>query len=246
MVSSILFLHENRTEIDFGRILGTGGFCTVSALHDVKLALGESEEASEAKEQVSSENDFFMIIQDREYIANNYIRESDGKHRYAIKKLTPGLYAQGDLQHFVCGVIDLAMEVKFLSILRHPHIIKMRGMANVGYCHKDFFILLDRLNSTMSGQIKTWKKELPSGAFVANKKQKKEELFCERLMVGYDMCSAIAYLHERKIVYRDLVRKSIYVYTVVYRFLFNNVVLLRFVIHCISSSFLHPVLIAML
>jgi serine/threonine protein kinase len=213
MVSSILFLHENRTEIDFGRILGTGGFCTVSALHDVKLALGESEEASEAKEQVSSENDFFMIIQDREYIANNYIRESDGKHRYAIKKLTPGLYSQGDLQHFVHGVIDLAMEAKYLSILRHPHIIKMRGMANVGYCHKDFFILLDRLNSTMSGQIKTWKKELPSGAFVANKKQKKEELFCERLMVGYDMCSAIAYLHERKIVYRDLVRKSIYVYT---------------------------------
>jgi len=143
-----------------------------------------------------SDSEFFVVSQDRQYISDNFIRERDGKHRYAIKTLTPGLFKKGgDPQHFVSGVIDLAMEVKFLSILRHPHIIKMRAMANVDHCSKDFFILLDRLNVTLTKKIDIWKKEMPTGF---GKKEAKEEFFCERLIVGYDICSAVAHLHEHK------------------------------------------------
>ena len=121
----------------------------------------------------------------------------DGKHRYAIKKLTPGLFDNGDPHHFVCGVIDLAMEVKFLSVLRHPHIIKMRAMARVNSCSKDFFIVLDRLDETLTKQVSIWKKEMPSGIGPGAKK-KKEEFFCERIVVGYDICSAVGHLHEKR------------------------------------------------
>ena len=105
------------------------------------------------------------------------------------------MYEQGDPQHFVCGVIDLAMEVKFLSILRHPHIIKMRAMADVHHCSSDFFILLDRLDLTLTKQVAEWKKGMPSGF---GQKEKKKELFCERLIVGYDICSALGHLHEKR------------------------------------------------
>ena len=147
------------------------------------------------REQAQDENEFFTITQSREFICNNFIR--DGEHRYAIKKLTSTLYDDGDPQHFVCGVIDLAMEVKFLSILRHPHIIKMRAMANVDYCSADFFILLDKLNMTLGKRITVWKKEMPSG-FGSSVKRKKEEFFGERLMVAHDICTALQHLHEKR------------------------------------------------
>ena len=181
------------TEINFGRVLGKGGFCTVSTVDGVVL----NGDKNSTRQPSSNENEFFTVTQDREFISNNFIR--DGKHRYALKKLTPRLFEDTDPQHFVCGVIDLAMEVKFLSILRHPNIIKMRAMADVGTCSKDFFIVLDRLDLTLGEQVKLWKKEMPSG-FGPNVRKRKEEFFCERLIVGYDICSALSYLHKHKYV----------------------------------------------
>lgn len=195
------------SEVSFGSILGKGGFCTVTTLKEISRddTSGDSSKKPAGKDprraSYVDENTFFSVTQDREFISKNFIRE--GEHRYAIKKLTPGLYDAGDPQHFVCGVIDLAMEVKFLSVLRHPHIIKMRAMADVNSCSKQFFILLDRLNITLTKQFTIWKKEAPTG-FGPGAKRKKEDFLCERLMVGHDICSALGHLHENNIVYRDL------------------------------------------
>jgi hypothetical protein len=186
--------HFMLTEVVFGSVLGKGGFCTVTTLKKVNIA--DDEENKKNRQPSKSEIEFFTVSQDREFISDNFIRE--GKHRYAIKKLTPGLYSSsGDPQHFVCGVIDLAMEVKFLSVLRHPNIIKMRARATVDHCSKDFFILLDRLDMTLGKKISVWKKEMPYG-FGAVIKKRKQEFFCERLMVWHDICSAISHLHENK------------------------------------------------
>jgi hypothetical protein len=52
------------------------------------------------------------------------------------------------------------MEVKFLAVLRHNHIIKMRALADVPYTSKDFFIVMDRLSETLDDRIeKVWKKD---------------------------------------------------------------------------------------
>ncbi len=180
------------TEIAFGQVLGKGGFCTVSTL--AKVTLEDTENRKSQQSQIE-EHDFFAVTQDRNFIHSNFLRE--GKHRYALKKLTPGLLKKQDPQHFVCGVIDLAMEVKFLSVLRHPHIIKMRAIANVNSCSENFFVVLDRLNLTLGEQIKIWKKEVPNG-FLPSARQKREDLWHDRLVVGHDICSAFSYLHEKK------------------------------------------------
>ena len=126
----------------------------------------------------------------------------DGRHRYAIKKLSPGLYNNDGPQIFACGVIDLAMEAKYLSVLQHPHIIKLRAMANVNLCSKDFFIILDRLNFTLTNQVEIWKAEISSSScFDPNakrSKKKKIESFCKRLVAARDICSAVNHLHENK------------------------------------------------
>lgn len=56
------------------------------------------------------------ILQNRNYMSQNFLR--NGKDaRYAIKTLSTSLLK--DPERFVAGVIDLVLETKFLSILRH-------------------------------------------------------------------------------------------------------------------------------
>ena len=57
------------------------------------------------------------ILQDRHYMAQNYLRNGMDS-RYAIKTLSNSLMK--DPERFVAGVIDLVIETKFLSIIRHP------------------------------------------------------------------------------------------------------------------------------
>lgn len=185
-------------EIQFGTFLGQGGFCTVTELARV---MPHDTDEKKHEEDVDDGRQF-VPTQDRKFITENVIR--DGKARYAIKKLTKTLYKPNSPQAFVSGVIDLGMEVKFLSIFQHPHIIKMRAIADTtNYCSKDFFVVLDGLGDTLSQRVAKWKKSKVSG-FGASIKAKKEEFFGERLSYAYDICSALAHLHSNSIVYRDL------------------------------------------
>ena len=84
--------------------------------------------------------------------------------------------SSGGALEFAVAVIDLAAEAKLLSLIQHPHIIKMRGLADVNYCSEDFFILLDRLNITLTEQISIWKKGLPGGYGTSIRNMKKKLL----------------------------------------------------------------------
>lgn len=183
-------------DIEFGGALGTGGFCTVYTLKRVKYNPEDSEQKPAANEDAYSQ---FVTVQDKDFIAKNYIR--DGQARYAIKKMTKNLHEKGDHQHFMRGVIDLSTEVMYLAVLRHPHIIKMRAISSVNYCSKDFFIIMDKLYGTLDVRIEVWKKE--SAKFFI-KKEDKEEMFADRIMVAHDLASAMCFLHENNIIYRDL------------------------------------------
>lgn len=55
------------------------------------------------------------IIQDRNFIASHVLR--DDCARYAIKKLSPNLSNRSS-GTFFSGVIDLAMELKYLSVIQ--------------------------------------------------------------------------------------------------------------------------------
>lgn len=156
----------------------------------------------------------YVSMKSRQFIATTVMR--NGHARYAMKKLSrktskkAASHRPYDREMFVAGVVDLAMEAKFLASLQHPHIIKVRGVSSADSCSDLYFIVLDRLYETLSDRIGVWrktKKDL-SGirSLVDGKKDLKIlKLYNERLCVGYSICSAMMYLHSRRIVYRDLV-----------------------------------------
>jgi serine/threonine protein kinase len=81
-----------------------------------------------------------------------------GLNRYAIKRLRPDLKSELD---YARGSIDLAIEIKFMSVLVHPNIVKMRGISNTiqtaegGRVSLDTFIIMDRLYGTLEDKINT-------------------------------------------------------------------------------------------
>jgi len=180
------------SELLIGSRLGSGGFCDVNEVKRVKLSAKSQEEIAE-QEASGGLKQTFIVTQDKAFIAANFIREGQG--RYAIKKLKGDIFAQGDPQHFVSGVIDLAMEVKYLAVLQHPHIIKMRAIASTNHCSDRFFIVLDKLYDTLDTRISSWKKQ--AGKLMA-KKTDKEDLLISRLTAAYDISTALTFMHDQR------------------------------------------------
>lgn len=123
--------------------------------------------------------------------------------RYAIKLLSSEI--QSDPSRFVAGVIDLAIESRFLAVIKHPNIIKMRATADSNPYKHGYFVVLDRLYDTLSKRFGVWKKNKKKlGGLRDMKGKKKQDLWIERLLVAYDLAAALRYLHSLNIVYRDL------------------------------------------
>ena len=193
-----------------GRVLGRGGFCVVNEI--VKFNLDPNSPNNLTKSNgdngfIDEEEDEFgelrydggVLVQDRKFIARRCLRQ--GKHaRYAIKMLSDECLE--DPERFVGGVIDLAVESKFLSVIRHPNIIKMRGMSDGNPYDRGFFVILDRLYSTLTVQIAEWKKKVDGtkgiGKILDMKGKKKAKAWLDRLVVVYDLSTALEYLHSQK------------------------------------------------
>ena len=133
----------------------------------------------------------------------------EGQTRYALKRLKNATLRkanspkEGDTNKFMAGVIDLAMEVKFLSILDHPNIIKMRGISSAKPFAQDFFLILDRLHETLEERIYSWKKSSRKingglGLVLDAKGTKKEKMFTKKIRAAYGICSALEYLHSKR------------------------------------------------
>lgn len=142
------------------------------------------------------------LLESRGFMKDHCLRE--GTPRYAVKQLRSDLDA--DMRRE--AALDLAIEAKFLATLSHPNIIKQRGTSGVPG-HSLFFIVLDRLFLNMTEKRIYWrteKEKCRSGPFNIKKDKKSlEALWNERLTAAYDVARAMKYLHENKIVYRDLV-----------------------------------------
>lgn len=191
---SVLIPSHISTELTIGRVLGRGGFCVVSQINAITLKDGEAS----TKTAQRDEEDIAHLVQDRDFMAKYCLR--NGKDpRYAIKRLQDETVLK-DPHTFVNGVMDLAIEAKFLAVIRHPNIIKMRAMGVGTPYSRDFFVVLDRLYDILSTRLTTWKKRKPGGfkKLMDPKGKKAAAFWLERITVAHDLACALKYLHSLK------------------------------------------------
>lgn len=117
------------------------------------------------------------------------------------------------VEEHVKGVTDLAIEADFLQVLQHPNVIAMRAMANTDPRENRFFIILDRLSTTLEAKVSMWRIQadqasgafwMPGFGYCCAKTPALHSLWKERLTTARDISRALQYLHSQNIVYRDL------------------------------------------
>ena len=153
-------------------------------------------------------------------------RSGQGDCRYAVKQLREELL--DDKKSFNLALQDIINETNILAKIRHPNIVKLRAFGSAGSAGSlagengddaggsghpcGYFIVLDRLYDTLSRRIAAWSKQkgkAEKSILWSSGIQKMRELWMERIVVAYDIASALSYLHSMGIAYRDLVSTCI-------------------------------------
>ena len=78
----------------------------------------------------------------------------------------------------------------------------VRGFPIYNPYDRGFFVVLDRLYSTLTMKIMEWKKVVGKtkgiGKIMDMKGKKKRKVWVDRLIVVYDLSTALEYLHSQK------------------------------------------------
>jgi serine/threonine protein kinase len=186
--SSVALFHSN--EIALGKLLGKGGFSRVYEAAAFNLMQTQPSAAA------SELNLARRIV---ESTAIDY----RGQATYALKHLDKKLLQNPD--EFCAAAADLYVEAKYMSRFNHPNILKLRGMANGGTAafqegrYNSFFIVTDRLSDTLDDRIEGWGRQ----------GQNLQESIVLKTNYALQVASALEYLHERRIVFRDIKPQNI-------------------------------------
>ncbi|CAB9516936.1 Probable LIM domain-containing serine/threonine-protein kinase DDB [Seminavis robusta] len=181
--SSVAVFHSS--EIVLGKLLGKGGFSQVYEASTFNLM--QTQPSAAASE---------MNLARR--IVESTAVDYRGQATYALKHLDKKLLQNPD--EFCAAAADLYVEAKYMSRFNHPNILKLRGMANGGTAafqegrYNSFFILTDRLSDTLDSRIERWSRQ----------GQNRQDSIVVKSKYALQVASALEYLHERRIVFRDV------------------------------------------
>lgn len=187
-----------------GKLLGEGGFAKVYEVsglevcqHDFNSSVSTIDPTCCSASITESQSSSFS--------PKSVISFVDKEKRYALKTLDP----DSDTPNISQALSDLVTEARILAEVKHPNIIKLRGIAGGERFHKDFFIVVERLHDTLDQRIEKWRQEDKrlkglKGRMRDWSGKKGANLFLDRLVAGYQLGSALEYLHRCRIVHRDL------------------------------------------
>mmetsp|Transcript_1990 Transcript_1990/g.3642 ORF Transcript_1990/g.3642 Transcript_1990/m.3642 type:complete len:584 (-) Transcript_1990:176-1927(-) len=206
----------DRSEVVLGDLLGKGAFCVVHELQDIRL------NNAKLRPYFSLpwwEDKFRQVDRTREYIRQT-CQDETGNPRYAIKQLRPGLATDRGHKVFVHAASDLVMEFEILSRLSHPNIVQLRGgavidkSAGVAIDKANYFLVLEKLEETLTQRIHYWKRMggCPSSSSPGSRRHRAtskgslglQPYFIEKLQFARDIASALAYIHSKSLLFRDL------------------------------------------
>eukprot|EP00979_Chaetoceros_neogracilis_P003351 scaffold583_cov279-Chaetoceros_neogracile.AAC.40 len=210
-----------RKELCTTRVLGSGGFCSVSVIQKVTLQCEQETnlgiEEKDARRRLSKRFDNYY---DKYYSANNivvpgYTPAADPLEqkppRIALKELKSSLQNE----RYRIGAKDLINEIAILSKCSHPNIITLYAVGCDDKGSDDYslpstmianrklsFAIIDQLRSTLRNRIYKWKED--QGVSFLKSRKAQNDLWLERLVVMIKVADAISYLHSKGIMHRDL------------------------------------------
>ncbi|KAL9185233.1 hypothetical protein ACHAXT_003010, partial [Thalassiosira profunda] len=185
-----------RDEIFTGRRIGSGSFSDVYEIKAFQLSRGGCYTPEEQRK--------------REAMA----RDADSK--YVIKHLKPSLE---ESERFPAAAYDISHEAEMLSALDHPNVVKIHGICARGHdafldgC-EGYFIVLERLDTTLDRRLKIWSesraraqnpmKLLKRGRVGSSDTEESPPSFVAKMGMASSLASAVEYLHSNGILFRDL------------------------------------------
>jgi serine/threonine protein kinase len=205
-------------EIILGRRLGSGSFSVVYDIQHINLRPDQL--------NVYPKD----LVHKREAIAKAI---NNGNQRFVIKCLKEEVEESDDDAVFLDAAKDIMHEAEMLAVLSHPNIIKLHGIiasrhdAFLGGSSA-FFIILERLESTLNVNIDTWASQknsfapsrplkslgnsLSSSSKAVDKIEKTDKpnladggrYLDSRLQVCASLAGAMEYLHSQDVIFRDL------------------------------------------
>ncbi|KAG7356617.1 serine/threonine protein kinase [Nitzschia inconspicua] len=216
-------------ELSVGRVLGRGTFCIVRECNFNPTSTGSlgssssrgsflgrlaggsthSPAGNNSKNKARSSSGHRSVSSDRSLSAhpNRFQRRGKNRSRYVMKQLSPDLKDTNKIS-YLKGIVDLAFETRILSSLDHENIIKLEATSYCDPFSEGYFILLEKVNETLAKKIKGWM-DLDrqckgiTGVFTGSK-SKIQRLNSERIVAAYDLAVGMRYLHEHRVVFRDL------------------------------------------
>jgi serine/threonine protein kinase len=210
-----------RHEIELSwSLVGNGAFSEVYTVQNIRLLDGgfvdplQQEARNQLRDAVgqarfkavrnSNHRNAGMVQADRQ-------KEQQQQEQYVMKHLRRDLLS--NRKKFIQAAGDLVLEAMYLAKLYHPNIITLHGCAVGGPNaygdgrHDGFFLILEKLDCTLSQRIEQWGRLGTSGrcpATVRTLYSNNLVDFEEKLDLAYQVGLALEYLHSKDIIFRDL------------------------------------------